>query len=105
MVLKPIDKNTPKDRPILAWCDHEADPYYESEKRLTVYGACCEGNGHVQDGFHVVEWGGGYDDDNAPEGPREWMPDWWFQRGSDFEIAANPVAWCELPPDWKKEAA
>lgn len=102
MNLKPVDDNTPKNRTILAWCDHDADPYQEAD-RLTPYAAWCESCGeHAVDGFSIVEWGGGYYHSNAPEGPEERMPNWWFVNASDFETPANPVAWCELPPDWKE---
>lgn len=49
----PIE-SAPKDVPIVGYCIHEADPYYESDTRLTIYGAHCEGMTHVQDGFHVL---------------------------------------------------
>jgi len=94
--------SAPKDRPILAWCDHEADPYHletpDGKGRLTDYSAWADGLSHASDGFHVLEWGGGYHDTNAPEGPEEWMPDWWFVAGSAFELAANPTHWLPLPP-------
>ena len=92
----------PRDRPILGWCEHGADPYWEEEgKRLTVYGAHAEGLSHVQDGPHVLVWGGSYDDGDWESGysGSTFVPDWWFLAGSDFEVAANPTHWCEVPPD------
>jgi len=89
--MKTID-TAPKDRPILAYCNHEADPYWEGDG-LTLYGGHAEGLSHAPTGFHIVEWGGGYDD-GYDEGR---MPDWWFVAGSGFEVAANPSHWCELP--------
>lgn len=94
--------SAPRDgTPILALCVHEADPYYLEAKagelgRLTLYGAHTEGLAHVANGPHVVVWGGGFDD-STPENPGASLPDWWFQYGSEFELTANPVAWCPLP--------
>ena len=88
----------PKDRPILAICKHDADPYFLDNHRLTLYGAHCEGMSHVDDGPNVLVWGGGWDD-RSFESPNEgWCPDWWFLRGSEYEVAAFPIAWCEIPP-------
>jgi hypothetical protein len=87
----------PKDVPIVAWCNHEADPYTLDERgnRLTLYAGHAEGLSHVENGPHVLVWGGGWVDTD----PDCWMPDWWFQYGSDFEIAANPVKWMSLPKE------
>lgn len=89
----------PKDgRPILGLCVHGADPYLEDEqkRRLTVYAGHAEGVGHVPDGPHVIQWGGAFDD-STYESPGAYLPDWWFQYGTDFEKAANPVAWAPIP--------
>ncbi|MDD2230453.1 MAG: hypothetical protein PHY48_13700 [Candidatus Cloacimonetes bacterium] len=78
---------------ILAVCIHEVDPYMvDGGVRLTVYGAHAEGLTHVQDGIHVIEWGGEYIDVEYT------IPPWWFRSGSDFEEVANPVAWLPIPP-------
>ncbi len=85
-------QNAPKNTPILAICHHDSNPYYIKDgKSLTTYGAFCEGFHHVEDGPHVIQWGGGYNDDDGR------LPDWWFQYSSDFEIPANPIAWIEIP--------
>lgn len=87
-------ETAPRDRPILAWCDHASDSYVEDvlSGRLTPYAAHAEGLGHAVDGYQVVEWGGGYHD---PDG--EMMPDWWFVAGSGFECPASPIRWTNLP--------
>jgi len=89
----------PKDRPILAWCDHEADPRSldDTGKKLTLYAAHAEGLSHAPTGYHIVEWGGAWADSQEDGGGN--LPDWWFVVGSEFEQAANPVRWWPLPPD------
>lgn len=92
--MNPIE-TAPRDRAILAYCNHEADPYFEGEC-LTLYGGHAEGLSHAPTGFHIVEWGGAWSDGYEDGGG--WMPDWWFVAGTEFEVAANPTHWQELPP-------
>lgn len=83
---------------ILAWCDHDADPYFlEGGKRLTLYGAHAEGMSHAPTGFHILEWGGGFDDSTWEYPNQASLPDWWFVAGSEHEVAANPTHWMPLP--------
>lgn len=90
----------PKDgTPILAWCDHASDPGFREtggSSSLTLYAAHAEGLSHVDDGPHVLVWGGGWADSVDDGGG--WLPDWWFQFGSEFEVAANPTHWAPIPP-------
>lgn len=89
-------ETAPKDRKILCWCDHEVDPYWEDGgPSLTLYGAHAEGMGHAETGFHILEWGGGVSFGEDEGGG--YLPDWWFVAGSEFEVAANPTHWAELP--------
>lgn len=86
--------NAPRDgTPILGWCDHEADPYIQDEASggLTLYAAHTEGLSHVGNGPNVLVWGGGWADEDCH------MPDWWFLKGFDFEITANPIKWMPVP--------
>jgi len=90
-------ENAPKDRPILGWCVHDADPYFlDDGKRLTLYGGHTEGLSHVADGAHVLVWGGAWDD-RSHEYDGGSMPDWWFRSDSEFEVTANPVLWMDIP--------
>ena len=91
MSLAPKDGTT-----ILAWCIHDADPYFASDNTLTLYGAHTEGMSHAADGYALVVWGGGWDD-STWEAPGPGLPDWWFALGSEFEVTANPVCWMPLP--------
>lgn len=85
--------DAPTDRPIVGWCVHKADPYFE-DGRLTTYGAHAEGLGHVPDGAHVLVWGGSYEGDED-EGYC-YVPDWWFRSGSEWEEVANPTHYKEF---------
>lgn len=90
----------PKNKPILAWCDHDADSYEigrtsDGRSKLTIYAAHAEGLGHAGTGYRVIEWGGGWND--CPEDGAGGLPDWWFVADSDFEVPANPIAWMPLP--------
>lgn len=92
----------PKDRPILAWCDHEADPFTEGKTAdgrtiLTLYAAHGEGLSYAPTGFHIVEWGGAFCD--SPDDGGANLPDWWFVAGAEFEVVANPVRWWPLPAE------
>ncbi len=95
---QPIE-TAPKDGTlILGWCVHDADEYWiEERKRMTVYGAHSEGLSHVEDGPHVLEWGGALDDRTWEDNSGGYMPDWWFRYGSEFEETANPTHWMPLP--------
>lgn len=108
--MRPVDENTPKDKPILAFCHHEADAFYSvvdawaveaqngpwrEPPPLTLYAAHAENLSHAPTGFHIIVWGGGFSDSVDDGGA--YMPDWWFVEHSEFERAANPILWCELP--------
>ena len=92
--LRPMDE-APKDRPILVRFDHDADPYHIGEGRLTLYGAHAEGlSCRAGKGWCIAVWGGGKDFDEDEGGG--YLPDWWFQEGSEFEVAVNPVGWVNI---------
>lgn len=94
---QPIE-TAPKDRPIIGWCVHSADPYWlDDGKRLTPYGSHAEGLRHVDDGAHVLVWGGEYSENDWEMGINCHVPAYWFQNGSDYEVVANPTHWMPLP--------
>ena len=93
-------ETAPKDRPILGLCVHEADEYhyeYDGKTFLTDYACHVESMSRVEDGPHVIVWGGGSWESTDEYGSGFAIPDWWFQSGTSFEIVANPVLWCEIP--------
>lgn len=93
--------SAPKDQPILALCKHvEEEPI---NGKLSLYAAHAEGLSHVEDGVHVIEWGGGWGDRSYEEPNAGFLPDWWFLSGSDFEVAANPIAWLHIPTTFKPD--
>lgn len=97
----PISEITPEDKkgPILGWCVHDADPYFVGDGgRLTLYGAHCEGMSHVEDGPNVLVWGGGFSDVSYEEPYAAALPDWWFLKGSGFEVAAFPTHFQRITP-------
>ena len=96
-------ETAPKDRPILVLHNHDADTYYDpwNPMSLTTYAAHCEGLSS-RPGITVCSavWGGSYSEDVSGEGwgPHIYIPDWWFEESSDFEIPLNPIGWMDRPP-------
>lgn len=95
---QPIE-TAPKDKPIVGWCVHSADPYWASETHLTTYGAHAEGLGHADDGPNIIVWGGEYHENDWESGVNAHIDAWWFVDGSDWEKPANPTHWMPLPAD------
>ncbi len=94
---QPIESAPQDNTLILGWCNHEADPYQDPENPnwITVYAAHCDGLSHVENGPHVLVWGGAVDD--HPDDGGAQIPDWWFLNGSEFEVVANPTHWMPIP--------
>lgn len=63
--------------------------------RLCLYHAHAEGLSHTDDGFALIQWGGGWSDTWEDGGGC--MPDFWFVCGTEFEQVANPTHWMPLP--------
>lgn len=96
---QPIE-TAPKDELIFAWCDHEAgerENNANTDGSLSLYFAHGEGVSFAPTGFHIVEWGGSFDDRTWEYPNQAYLPDWWFVAGSEFEQAANPTHWMPLP--------
>lgn len=92
--IRPMDE-APKDRPILVCFDHDGGDGYYTDEGLTLYGAHAEGlSCRAGKGWCVAVWGGGFAD--SAEDGGGWLPDWWFQDGSEHEIAVNPVGWVNI---------
>lgn len=95
------DNPPPKDKDILVWFDHDADPYQDPNDpcKLTDYAAWTEAGDFLDgSGFCIArlfpqhwesvdEYGGGY-----------WLPAWWFAKeNGDYELVCNPTHWMPLP--------
>jgi hypothetical protein len=95
---QPIDTAPRDGSPILGWCNHEEDPYRDPDNPdwITIYAAHCDGMSHVENGPHVLVFGGAVDD--HPDDGGAFIPDWWFLNGSEFEVAANPTHWMPIKP-------
>ena len=97
--------SAPRDVPIVAIhksscqdpsCGYCEDKYLKDQPTgLCTYHAHAEGLASAEDGPCVVAWGGSWEDSWEDGGGS--MPDWWFQHGSEFEVAANPTHWMPLP--------
>ncbi len=105
---QPIE-TAPKDREIIVWnkakgsdprcgyceCFDEAQAYPRG--RLCLYHGHAEGLSAGEDGLQIAVWGGGWDD-SSHEYSGPWMPDWWFRKDSEFEVALNPTHWLDTEP-------
>lgn len=87
---------------ILALTDHGADKPIVVEEagrevlRLSTYLAHADGMGHVNDGYHVLVFGGEYSEDDWESGIRFTVPAWWFLNDGDFETPGNPIKFIPL---------
>jgi hypothetical protein len=82
---------------IVGLCKHDADVGQLPDGKLTTYMAHAEMFGHVEDGEHVLEWGGEYSDHDEYSGCSWTLPNWWFRTDTDFEQAAFPTHFVLLP--------
>lgn len=96
MTWEPIETAPRDGSDIVAWCRHDADEYCMPSGELTLYGAHVEGLSCAEDGLNIVQFGGGYDDRTFEEPNAGHLPDWWFVKGSEFEVVANPTHWIKV---------
>lgn len=97
-MMNPDMSKAPKGEPILALIERDLKKCGGGEckgRYLCMYHAHGEGMGYLTAGIAVIEWGGAFDD-SSHEYTGAFLPDWWFLSGSDFEVVANPVAWCRI---------
>lgn len=90
---EPVEGHT-----LIGWCEHGKDPYYlDGGKRLTTYGAHCEGLGPQEDGVYSIVWGG-EESDYDEFSDKSWtIPDWWFIDDGTYEKPVNPTMFMLLP--------
>ena len=97
---QPIE-TAPKDRDLLVWFDHEADPYQDPEdpNRLTDYAAWTEGGDFLEGrGWCIARWCAAHWEAVDEYGGGYWLPAWWFAReNDDYERVVNPTHWMPLP--------
>jgi hypothetical protein len=93
----------PKDRPVLIYYDHDADPYQDpaDPKRLTDYACHAEGGDFLDGkGITIAHWCEGWHEDDGWESANPyWMPAVWFAwfNGDNADHVCNPLFWMPLP--------
>lgn len=97
---QPIE-TAPKDRDILVWYDHDADPYQDPGKpdRLTPYATWAE-SGEFQSGrgVCVAQYHLPYLVDEGDVENSYTLPAAWFAReDGHYERVVNPTHWMPLP--------
>lgn len=98
---QPIE-TAPKDKDILVWFDHDADPYQDQENpmMLTDYGANAESGEYLDGrGATIARWQPQLWEADDEYGGGHWLPAGWFSRGdfSHYEIVCNATHWQPLP--------
>lgn len=99
---QPIE-SAPRDKPVLVWYDHDADPYQHPEKEglLTDYATHAEGGDFLSGiGICIAQWNEGYHESEGWESDISyWMPPVWLAQldGDNTDYAVNPTHWIPLP--------
>lgn len=94
-------ESAPKDRNILVWFDHDADPYQDPQEptKLTPYAAWAEGGEYLAGkGLCIAKWHPKHFEAEDEYGTGYWMPAAWFaHQNGDWEVVCNPTHWMPLP--------
>jgi hypothetical protein len=97
---RPIE-TAPKDRPIQVWHNPEADPgpdvKDDGSYTLSLFKAHAEGLRSGPAGIYNAVWGGAFNLSTWEYPNQGSLPDWWFERDSEFEFPLNPTHWREMP--------
>lgn len=91
--------SAPRDREILVWYDHDADPYHDGD-RLTNYACHAEGGDfYAGKGVAIAHWREGWHEGDGFEEPSYWMPECWLVQinGDNSDYVCNPTHWQPLP--------
>lgn len=101
MKWQPIE-TAPKDKDILVWFEHDADPYQDPDdhSRLTDYAANAESGDFLDGcGFAIAKWCPQQWESEDYYGSGYWLPSGWFSRGdfAGYEAVCNPTHWMPLP--------
>jgi hypothetical protein len=88
-----------RDRDILVWYDHDADPYFESDDKLTDYAAWAEMGDFLDGkGYAIARWFDKQWESTDEYGSGYWLPPAWFAKeNDDYERVCNPTHWMLLP--------
>ena len=97
---QPIN-TAPKDRDVLVWYDHDADPYQDTDipYKLTDYGTWTE-RGDFLDGkgICIAKWHDRYWEPVDEYDAGYWLPAAWFAaENDDYARVVNPTHWMPLP--------
>jgi len=103
-------ETAPKDRPILVWFDHDADPYSDPEEsdKLTAYACHAEGGDFLSGaGIAIAHWSDGWHETVDEYGSGYWMPAVWLAwfNGDFADHVLNPIHWMPHPPPSTQQEA
>ena len=96
---QPIE-TAPKNKDVLVWYDHEADPYQDPARpdRVTDYACWAEGGGFLDgQGRAIARWCPEHWESVDEYGGGYFMPAAWFAaENDDYERVCNPTHWWDF---------